>query len=421
MLTFSSYLLCRLKIHVGAGSSRRPQCLLICSLIGFLCVSGAARSQQSKSPSASFAALSKRATEARDADRLDEAVALYTRALALQPKWAEGWWSLATLEYDQDHYAKAALDFEKLLALQPENGTAHAMLGLCDFELGREQQALQHIQKGKNIGLTKEGGLWNVVLYHEGILLQRKGRFEAAQETLQDLCLRGSQTDEVANVLGMTLLRLTAKSPPAQGSRDADIVVRIGRAECLVGQKKYEEARPGFEAVVKENPNYPNIHYAYGLFLLELRDVAGSVEQLKEEIKNNPNHVLARLRIAAVLYKEDSAAGIPYAEEVVKLVPRMGFAHYLLGLLLLDTNDYERALPELEIAQKAFPREPKLYFAIGSAYSRAGRKQDAARARSMFDRLTKEGASSTVVTDESGVRGIVQEKMGKEQNARPPR
>jgi len=98
----------------------------------------------------------------------------------------------------------------------------------------------------------------------------------------------------------------------------------------------------------------------------------------------------------------------------------MGFAHYLLGLLLLDTNDYERALPELEIAQRAFPREPKVYFALGSAYSRAGRKQDAARARSMFERLTKEGASSTLATDESGLRGIVQEKLGKEHSAQPP-
>ncbi len=338
----------------------------------------------------------------------------------MQPKWAEGWWSLATLQYDQDHYAKAALDFEKLLALQPENGTAHAMLGLCDFELGREQQALQHIQKGKDIGLSREGGLWNVVLYHEGMLLQRAGRFEAARETLQDLCLRGSQTDEVANVLGMTLLRLTSKTPPPQGSKDADVVVRIGRAECLVGQKKYDEAGPIFDAVVKENPDYPNIHYAYGLFLLELRNVDGGVEQLKQEIKHSPDHILARLRIAAVEYKEHSAAGIPYVEEVVKLAPQMGFAHYLLGLLLLDTNDFERAIPELEIAQKTFPREAKLYFALGSAYSRASRQQEAARARSMFERLTKEGATSVLATDEGGLQGIVQEKIGKEQSAPPP-
>jgi tetratricopeptide (TPR) repeat protein len=404
-------------LEISSSADGRRWRLLIL-LVGFLFLFALSAQPQTKPPSTTFAALSKRADEARDANRLPEAAALYTRALALRPNWAEGWWSLGTLEYDQDHYAKAALDFQKLLALKPENGTAHAMLGLCDFELGRDQQALDHIQKGKNIGLTKEGGLWNVVLYHEGILLQRKGRFEAAQETLEELCLRGSQTDEVANILGMTLLRLTSKNPPSPGSADADMVLRVGRAECLAGQKKYDEARLAFEEVVKENSNYPNIHYAYGLSLLELRDVAASVEQFKQEIQNYPNHVLARLRIAAVLYKEDSAAGIPYAEEAIKLDPQLGFAHYLLGLLLLDTGNYQRALPELEIAQKSFPREARLYFALGAAYSHAGRKQDAARARSAFDRLSKQGTSSTVATDQLGFRGG--EKMGGEESTRPP-
>ncbi len=370
--------------------------------------------------SGAFSKLEESAKKASEENRLEEANRLYARALAIRPRWGEGWWSLGTLEYDQDHYVEAAQAFEKLLRLQPSNGTAYAMLGLCEFELGREELALQHIQKGKNIGLNKDVGLGHVVLYHEGVLLQRKGSFQAAQETLEELCLRGAQGDEVANILGMTMLRLTTKNPPPQGSVDANVVVRIGRAECLAGQKKYDEARPGFEAVVKENPNYPNIHYAYGLFLLEVRDLAGGVEQLQQEVKNNPDHVLARLRIAAAEYKDDSAAGIPYAEEVIKLAPQLGFAHYLLGLLLLDTNNYERALPELENAQKAFPREAKLYFALGSAYSRAGRKQDAARARSMFERLTKEGASSTLVSDEVGLRDTVQEKIGKEQTAQPP-
>jgi len=371
------------------------------------------------SPS-SFAALAAKADAARDAERLDEALVLYRKALALRPSWAEGWWSLGTIEYDQNAYTQAARAFQKVTALEVKNGTAYAMLGLCEFELGRNALALQHIQKGKNLGLQKNAALWNVVLYHEGVLLQRKGSFQAAQETLEELCLRGGQDDQVANVLGMTLLRLTAKNPPALGSSDADVVARIGRAECLAGQKKYDEARPGFEEAVKDHPNYPNVHYAYGLFLLEIRDLAGGVEQLKQEVRNNPDNVLARLRIAAAQYKEDSAAGIPYAEEAVKVAPQLGFAHYLLGLLLLDTDNYERALPELKIAQKAFPREAKLYLALGSAYSRAGRKQDAARARSMFERLTKEGASSTLASDEVGLRDTVQEKMGKEQSARPP-
>jgi Flp pilus assembly protein TadD len=57
--------------------------------------------------------------------------------------------------------------------------------------------------------------------------------------------------------------------------------------------------------------------------------------------------------------------------------------------LLLDTDDYTRAIPELEIAQRAFPNQPKVYFALASAYSRAGRKEDAARARQKVVELNK--------------------------------
>src|SRR5437660_2941797 len=52
-----------------------------------------------KSPAqltAEFNDLAKRATEAREADRLDEAVALYGQALQLRPSWIEGWWSAST-------------------------------------------------------------------------------------------------------------------------------------------------------------------------------------------------------------------------------------------------------------------------------------------------------------------------------------
>ena len=393
--------------------------ILVSLLTAAFLLSLTALQAQTKSQT-SFSGLAAKADVARDGNRLDEAVVLYRKALALRPSWAEGWWSLGTIQYDRNAYADCARAFRKVVVLAPQNGTAHAMLGLCEFELGRDTLALLHILKGISIGLQTDDALRNVVLYHQGILLQRKGSFQAAQETLEQLCLRGSQGDEVANVLGMTMLRLTSRNPPPPGSRDADVVLRVGQAECLAGQKKFDEARPVFDALVKEHGDYPNLHYAYGLFLFGIYDVAGGVEQMKQEIANNPKHVLAHLRIAASLYKEDSAAGIPYAEEAVKLAPRMGFAHYLLGLLLLDINNYERALPELEIAQKSYPREAKLYFALGSAYSRAGRKRDAARARATFERLTKEGAGTTGVADETGLQGSVQEKVGREKPA-PPR
>jgi tetratricopeptide (TPR) repeat protein len=346
----------------------------------------------------SFEALARQAASAADAERLAEAATLYRRALTIRPSWAEGWWSLATLEYDQDHYDKAAFSFRKVIALQPNNGTAEAMLGLCEFELGHEELALRHIEKGKDLGLQKNPELQKVVLYHEGLLLQRKGSFQAAQDTLEELCLQTGPNDQAANVLGMTMLRLRSRSLPQP---DSPVIQRVGRAECLAGEKKYDEANRVFQEIAREKPNYPNIHYAFGLFLLETRNVPDAVEQFRQEIRNCPDDVIPRLRIAATEYKENSAAGIPYAEEAVKLAPQQPFAHYLLGLLRLDLDKYQEAIPELELAEKGLPREPKLYAALASAYSRAGRKQEAVKARATFARLNEqarklgEGAQST--------------------------
>jgi len=363
--------------------------VLVACFLNHFCGTSCAQIAQGQSRSRTdFASLSAKADAARDSNRLEEAIPLYRRAVALRPSWAEGWWSLATLEYDKDRYSEAATHFRKVVSLQPANGTAYAMLGLCEFELGRDQLALRNIEKGKNLGLQQNPELWNVVLFHEGSLLQRRGSFQSAQDTLEELCLRAGPNEKTAIILGMAMLRMSLHDAPQAGSQDYDVALRVGRAECLAGQKKYDQARPEFASIVNENAKSPNLHYAFGLFLFEIRDVAAGVEQMKQEIANNPKNVLARLRIAAAEYKQDSAAGLPYAQEAVKLDPQQPFAHMLLGLLRLDVDDYQGAIPELEIARKGLPTEPKIFAALGTAYARAGRKQDSVQARMTFARLT---------------------------------
>ena len=154
---------------------------MILSLAAFLFLFSGNASPQTKAPSANFATLCKQAAEARDADRLDEAAALYTKALDLQPKWIEGWWSLGTIEYDQDQYAKAARDFEKLIALDAANGTAHAMLGLCQFELGKDESALKNLLEAERLNIVKDEQLRKVALYHLGVLQLRARKYGDAR------------------------------------------------------------------------------------------------------------------------------------------------------------------------------------------------------------------------------------------------
>jgi len=344
--------------------------------------------QSTSSPS--FDSLSKRAAEARDADRLDDAVALYRKALALHPKWAEGWWSLGTIEYDRNNYPTAARAFRQLLPLAPKDGTAHVMLGLCEFELGQDSSALKHLQEGKELGVSTNPQLRMVTLYHEGLLLLRAGQFKAAQASLMDTCAKQLQGEDVLHSLGLAFLRVLPKDAPPADSPGDQIISSVGRAACFTGGKKYDDARREYQSVVDEYPSYPNIHYAYGRFLVDVNDANAGIEQFKLELQNQPNDVNSRLEIAAALYKMDSAAGVPFAEDAAKLNSNLPFAHYLLGLLYVDIANFESAVPQLEIAEKAFPRDARLQLALASAYSRVGRKQDAAKARATYERLSKE-------------------------------
>jgi tetratricopeptide (TPR) repeat protein len=367
--------------------------LLCCFISSASTIATAQASPATQSPN-TFTALSRKADAARDSERLDEALVLYRKALALRPGWAEGWWSLGTISYDRSDYSEAAKDFQKVVALAPSNGTAFVMLGLSEFELGRDDLALKHIERGASLGLDKNPELHHVALYHEGVLLQRRGKFEGAKDALQQLCREGVHSDEAVVALGMTLLRQRSRTSPTAGSAEASIVSRVGQAGCLSGQSKFDEAGRQMREVVSQDSNYPGIHYAFGLVLVDASDTTEAVSQFKQEIENNPGDVVSRLQIASAMYKIDSAAGIPYAEEAVKLAPQQAFGHYLLGLLRLDVDKYQEAIPELELAEKGLPKEAKVYAALASAYSRAGRKQEAAKARATFARLNEQGKKS---------------------------
>jgi tetratricopeptide (TPR) repeat protein len=368
---------------------------IVVFLFGPLVATGA----QTGHPTATdFKTLSEQADTASQQNRLDDAIALYRKALALRPAWADGWWSLGTIHYDRDEYKQAAIAFRKVIALQPEKGSPRVMLGLCEFELGDDDAALKHIEEGKERGLNPDEQFQQVMLFHEGVLLLRKARFNRAGEAFSDLSKLGLQNDDLLLDLGMAALRMIPKNLPPEGTPGRDVVRRAGRAEALAAAKKFDEAKQEYANLVAEYPDYPDIHYAQGRFLLGLSEVDAAVAAFQQEIKNSPQNIPARLQIAAARYRLDSADGLKYAEEAVQLDPREPFGHYLLGLLYLDTQNFSGAISELEIAKRTYVKIPDVYFALGNAYARAGRKQEAAQARAVFTRLNAASKKESLET-----------------------
>ncbi len=327
-------------------------------------------------------------------------MALYRKALSLRPRWAEGWWYLGTLLYDRDKYADAATAFRRSATLNPKLGTTWVMLGLCEYKLGRNDDALKHIQRGRRLGVSADTQFRRVMFYHGGLLLLGKGDFEKAQETLGAVSREGVKNENLTVALGLSVLRILPSKMQPGNATLREVVLRAGSAEALAAQEKLDEALREYERLTTEFPKELNVHYAFGRFLIASRhpDPERAAAAFQREIENFPEHVLARIGIASLKASTDPTGGLPYAEEAVKLNPHLPLGRYLLGSLLLHTDQTARAIRELETARRLLPDEPRVYYALGRAYARANRKQEAERARATFKRLTAQAEKAELST-----------------------
>jgi tetratricopeptide (TPR) repeat protein len=343
-----------------------------------------------QNPPPDFDALAKKAGDARLANRLDEASDLYRAALRLNSNWPEGWYYLGTLYYERDSYAEAAGAFARSMALDSKQGATLAMLGLCEVKLGKNAEAIQHIDRGRALGLPPDARLRHVALYQEGMVLLEEGEFERASRILSDVARDGVRNKELMLALGMAALRTRPQNLPQGGTVEWGIVRRAGLAEQASATKKFEEANSEYKALLAKHPRVRNLAYAYGRCLLRAGMIQDAVTAFQQEIDNTPGHALARLGIAACKYRTDAVGGLPFAREAVRLQPDFPLGHYVFGLLLLETDQPSDAIVQLEIAQRKLASEPGVYFASGKAYSLVGRKDDAARVRATFSQLNQE-------------------------------
>ena len=302
---------------------------------------------------------------------------------------ADRHWQDGMRAYERDDYAAAARAFAAVTGARPREGMAWAMLGLCEYQLARPEEALTHLQKARTLGIAGDAQFRQVVQYHEAMLLAGQSEFERAQELLTALAEFGVSSNELIRGLGLAVLRIRPTEAVTDGALDA-LIEETGRAEHLLATRQLDRAAAAYRDLARRHPTTRNVQYALGRYYVATRQPAEAAAAFEKEIANSPDHVPARLGIAAIKKDGDPAAALAYAEQAVNLNPRVPLGHYLLGSLLLHTPDIARAITELELAEQSVREDPGLYYALARAYTRAGRTEDAKRARATFQRLTDE-------------------------------
>jgi tetratricopeptide (TPR) repeat protein len=221
---------------------------------------------------------------------------------------------------------------------------------------------------------------------HLALVLTKTGSFEKAISVLTELTRSDRKTPEVIAAAGIAGLRrpwLPFEVPEG----DRELVFKLGDAMASAMEFDFTASIQKFEAVAQQFPSEPNVHFRFGAFL-NTQDSDRGIEEIKKALELAPNHVPALIGLAAIyLKREDKQAALEFAERAVKASSGDFSTHVILGRALLAREDPGRAAAELETAVKLAPGSPEARFSLASAYSRLGRKEDAARELAEFKRL----------------------------------
>jgi tetratricopeptide (TPR) repeat protein len=349
---------------------------------------------------AQFEKLLAQATDARQAQRWEEAAALYGRIVKLRPDYVEGHWYQGTAYYSLDNNTACRDAFRRVVRLAPKNGAAYAFLGLCEFGLKEYDRALEHLVQARSLGTGDTAELADIARYHAAILMTRTEQHEKALETLGEFANAGNDNPRVIEAMGIATLRmamLPIEVPPDR----REMVLMAGRASYMMATRNTASAERAFQALAMRYPETPNVHYAYGVFLLQEKGQE-ALEEFKRELVIQPGHPWSLMQMAFEYLKQGNApAALPFARQAVEAAPNAFPARRALGQALLETGDLEGAIRELQAGIKLAPDSPGLHFTLARALQRAGKLDEAARAREEFTRLDR-----LVRTQRSGAQSV---------------
>ena len=338
--------------------------------------------------SAAFEKLVQAADQARAEQRWDEAIGLYAKAVKIDPDFVEGHWYQGTSLYALDNFEQCRDAFRRVLRLAPKNGAAYAFLGLCEFGLKEYDRALQSLLQSRTLGVGDVPELGSTARYHAATLMARAEQFEQALETLGEFAHEGNDNPRVIEAMGIATLRmpmLPVELPPDR----REMVLMAGRASYMMATRNTAAAERAFEALTLRYPDTPNVHYAFGVHLLQ-EQPDRAIEEFQRELELQPDHAPSMMQIAyEYLTRGDAKAALPWAKRAVAAAPNAFAARKALGQALLETGEVDAAIGALEAARKLAPESPSVHFTLGRAYQRAGRMDEATRAREEFTRLDR--------------------------------
>ena len=275
-----------------------------------------------------------------------EAVLSYERALAINPGLTAAKLNLGLAHYRAGALRPAADTFQAVHTAEPSLLQARQLLGLVLVELGRDAEAIPHLEGSARSGLEEPA-----VLFALGRAYSRRGdpRAEAIAERL-------------------------SKTPDGQPLWH--------QLQGLVLQRddQHRKALDAFAAAAALNASLPQLSVNVGVSRLALGDRDGARLAFADALTRSDRDAAAHIYLAWMDEQDDRLLDARrHAEQAVEIEGDLAESRGLLGRILLKQGNPEGAVRHLRAATAAEPRNPAWRFLLGQAYQRAGQTEAAAQ------------------------------------------
>jgi len=199
------------------------------------------------------------------------------------------------------------------------------------------------------------------------------------------------------------------QSPGAQQAAESDAFQRGLQA---LKENRLQDALAEFTAAEREHPENARIRNFRGILLVQTGKNAEAAAEYQEAVRLDPHLEDAYRNLGFLRWTEHQLGPAREAlRRAVELSPDDSFAHYYLGRVELDAQQYALAFHELEISGQPLPAEPNFLLQAATGYVALGRAQDARKILEQLQRLPLSevqsvGAASLLLSVHENVSAI---------------
>lgn len=302
-------------------------------------------------------------------------------ALEQNPRDAQLWDELGTLQAQQQEWDGAELSFTRAVQLNPALAMAHLHLGLT-MQAEHKAGALEEVRRADALAPHNP-----VILAQMAQLLVANGDDTGAIPLLREA--RTANPGSAADVyqLGLALQRtgdLKEAIPLLQRAAagenpNAEILTNLGMALCQAQRAK--QAVPVLQKAVALAPRNATAHENLAAAYIQLSQFDDAVAQLREALRISPGAPQLHYDLGLALkMKDDDADAIPEFEVAEKKNPSASEPPYALGMLYLQAGRYSDAERELQTTLRLQPHNGDAWATLGSVENHLGKLPDAAQA-----------------------------------------